>query len=103
MMKERNLKLILFAIALIANTSLHAQDAGIAAVTQVSADIAKYIPVVQKLIFAIAGVVALGGAISVFIKMNNEDQDVKKSIMMVVGACIFLVAAGTALPAFFGL
>jgi len=24
--------------------------------------------------------------------MNNEEQDVKKKIMMVVGACIFLIA-----------
>ena len=35
-------------------------------------------------------------------KMNNEEQDVKKSIMMIVGACIFLVAAAQALPLFFG-
>ena len=40
----------------------------------------------------IAGVVAIVGAISVYIAMNNEEQDVKKKIMMVVGACIFLIA-----------
>ena len=34
--------------------------------------------------------------------VNNEEQDVKKSIMMIVGACIFLVAAAQALPLFFG-
>ena len=53
--------------------------------------------------YAIAGVVAIVGAISVYIKMNNEEQDVKKSIMMIVGACIFLVAAAQALPLFFGI
>ena len=37
------------------------------------------------------------------ISMNNDEQDVKKKIMMVVGACIFLVAAAQALPLFFGL
>jgi len=37
------------------------------------------------------------------IAMNNEEQDVKKKIMMVVGACIFLIAAAQALPMFFGL
>lgn len=36
------------------------------------------------------------------IAMNNEEQDVKKKIMMIVGACIFLVAAAQALPLFFG-
>ena len=68
-----------------------------------SEEIAKYIPFVVKLCYAIAGVVAVVGAISVYIAMNNEEQDVKKKIMMIVGACIFLVAAAQALPLFFGL
>ena len=66
-------------------------------------EIAKYVPYVVKLCYAIAGIVAVVGAISVYIKMNNEEQDVKKSIMMIVGACIFLVAAAQALPLFFGI
>ncbi|MDC1720083.1 DUF4134 family protein [Phocaeicola vulgatus] len=33
---------------------------------------------------------------------HNEEQDVKKKIMMTVGSCIFLIAAAKALPAFFG-
>lgn len=68
-----------------------------------SEEIAKYVPYVVKLCYAIAGVVAVVGAISVYIAMNNEEQDVKKKIMMVVGACIFLVAAAQALPLFFGI
>ena len=67
-----------------------------------SEEIAKYVPFVVKLCYAIAGVVAVVGAISVYIAMNNEEQDVKKKIMMIVGACIFLVAAAQALPLFFG-
>ena len=35
--------------------------------------------------------------------MNNEEQDVKKKIMLTVGACIFLIAAANALPLFFGI
>ena len=42
-------------------------------------------PIMVKLCYAIAGVVAIVGAISVYIAMNNEEQDVKKKIMMVVG------------------
>ena len=68
-----------------------------------SEEIAKYVPIVVKLCYAIAGVVAVVGAISVYISMNNEEQDVKKKIMMVVGACIFLIAAAQALPLFFGI
>jgi len=77
--------------------------AGTTALGQVTTEIAKYIPYVVKLCYAIAGVVAVVGAISVYISMNNEEQDIKKKIMMVVGACIFLIAAAQALPMFFGL
>ena len=77
-------------------------SAGTTALTTVTEEIAKYVPIVVKLCYAIAGVVAVVGAISVYIAMNNEEQDVKKKIMMIVGACIFLVAAAQALPLFFG-
>ena len=76
--------------------------AGTTALTTVTEEIAKYVPIVVKLCYAIAGVVAVVGAISVYIAMNNEEQVVKKKIMMIVGACIFLVAAAQALPLFFG-
>ena len=71
------------------------------AFTQVTTQLTGYIPLVRSLCYALAGVVAIVGAISVYIKMNNEEQDVKKSIMMIVGACIFLIAAAEALPMFF--
>ena len=35
--------------------------------------------------------------------VTSNQQDFKKSIMMIVGACIFLVAAAQALPLFFGI
>lgn len=76
---------------------------GVGAIDKVAGQIEAYLPSVRGLLYAIAGVVALTGAISVYIKMNNEEQDVKKSIMLVIGACIFLVAAAEALPLFFGL
>ena len=54
--------------------------AGTTALTTVTEEIAKYVPIVVKLCYAIAGVVAVVGAISVYIAMNNEEQDVKKKI-----------------------
>ena len=86
-----------------AQTNAGDYSAGTNALGTVSVEIAKYVPVVVKLCYAIAGVVAVVGAISVYIKMNNEEQDVKKSIMMIVGACVFLIAAAQALPLFFGM
>ena len=91
------------AMATYAQNSAGDYTAGTNALATVTEEIAKYVPFVVKLCYAIAGVVAVVGAISVYIAMNNEEQDVKKKIMMVVGACIFLVAAAQALPLFFGI
>ncbi|EEX47006.1 DUF4134 domain-containing protein [Bacteroides finegoldii] len=88
--------------AAMAQNSAGDYSAGTTALATVTEEIAKYVPFVVKLCYAIAGVVAIVGAISVYIAMNNEEQDVKKKIMMVVGACIFLIAAAQALPMFFG-
>ena len=56
--------------------------AGTTALSEVTTQIAKYIPYVVKLVYAIAGVVAVVGAISVYIKMNNEEQDVKNILVL---------------------
>lgn len=56
--------------------------AGTSALSTVTEEIAKYIPFVVKLCYAIAGVVAVVGAISVYIKMNNEEQDVKNILVL---------------------
>ena len=89
--------------ALMAQNTAGDYTAGTNALTTVAEEIATYVPIMVKLCYAIAGVVAIVGAISVYIAMNNEEQDVKKKIMMVVGACIFLIAAAQALPLFFGI
>ena len=78
-------------------------DAGTSALEGVASELVKYVPYVVNLCYALAGIVAIVGAISVYIAMNNEEQDVKKKIMMTVGACIFLIAAANALPLFFGI
>ena len=85
-------------------TIADAQDIakGGAAITTAGGQIAQYITPVKNLMYAIAAVVAVVGAFSVYFKMQNGDQDVKKSIMMTVGGCIALLAMATALPAIFG-
>lgn len=68
--------------AMMAQTTAGDYSAGTAALTQVSEEIAKYVPIVVKLCYAIAGVVAVVGAISVYIAMNNEEQDVKNILAL---------------------
>ena len=102
--RMKTLAMLLFCgtLATYAQNAAGDYTAGTDALATVTEEIAKYVPFVVKLCYAIAGVVAVVGAISVYIAMNNEEQDVKKKIMMIVGACIFLVAAAQALPLFFG-
>ena len=102
-MKMLAMLLLCGTVATFAQSAAGDYTAGTNALSTVTEEIAKYVPFVVKLCYAIAGIVAVVGAISVYIAMNNEEQDVKKKIMMVVGACIFLVAAAQALPLFFGL
>lgn len=45
-------------------------EAGTTALSTVTEEIAKYVPIVVKLCYAIAGVVAVVGAISVYIAMS---------------------------------
>ena len=94
--------LFVFTLGMFAQNTAGDYSAGTKALGTVTTEIAKYVPVVVKLCYAIAGVVAVVGAISIYIAMNNEENDIKKKIMMTVGACIFLVAAAQALPLFFG-
>ena len=101
-LKTMALMLAIGTTATFAQNAAGDYTAGTTALSEVTTQIAKYIPYVVKLVYAIAGVVAVVGAISVYIKMNNEEQDVKKKIMMIVGECIFLVSAAQALPLFFG-
>lgn len=94
--------LFVFTLGMFAQDAAGNFSAGTKALTKATEEIAKYVPIVVKLCYAIAGVVAVVGAITVYIAMNNEENDIKKKIMMVVGACIFLIAAAQALPLFFG-
>lgn len=52
--------------------------------------------------YAVAGIVAVIASLQIYIKMNIGEEGIKKEIMMVVGACLFIIGASVVLPAFFG-
>lgn len=68
--------------AVMAQNSAGDYSAGTTALATVTEEIAKYVPIVVKLCYAIADVVAIVGAISVYIAMNNEEQDVKNILVL---------------------
>ncbi|MCI6160229.1 MAG: DUF4134 domain-containing protein [Prevotella sp.] len=74
--------LLVGTAACLAQNTAGNYEAGTTALITVSEEIAKYVPIVVKLCYAIAGVVAVVGAISVYIAMNNEEQDVKNILVL---------------------
>lgn len=46
-----------------------------------------------KLCYAIAGVIAVVGAVETYVRMNNEDEHVKWHIITVVIVCLALFTA----------
>lgn len=54
------------------------------------------------LCYAVAGIVVIVSALQIYIKMNTGEEGVQKNIMMLVGACLFLIGATIVFPAFFG-
>ena len=81
-MKTLALMLLVGTTAAMAQNAAGDYSAGTTALTTVTEEIAKYVPFVVKLCYAIAGVVAVVGAISVYIAMNNEEQDVKNILVL---------------------
>lgn len=81
-MKTMSLMLAVGTTAAFAQNAAGDYSAGTTALGTVTTEIAKYIPYVVKLCYAIAGIVAVVGAISVYIKMNNEEQDVKNILVL---------------------
>lgn len=76
------LMLLVGGTAAFAQSGAGDYTAGTSALTTVAEEIAKYVPIVVKLCYAIAGVVAIVGAISVYISMNNDEQDVKNILVL---------------------
>lgn len=52
--------------------------------------------------YAIAAVFAVVSALQIYIKMNTGEDGITKSIVTLVGACLFIIGASIVFPAFFG-
>lgn len=52
--------------------------------------------------YAIASVLVVVAALQIYIKMNTGEDGVVKSIVSLIGACLFIIGASIVFPAFFG-
>lgn len=88
-------------MALFCAISTYAQSKGAGGFTKATTEISSYQTPVANLMKAIAAVIVLVGAFNVYFKMQNGDQDVKKTIMLTIGGCVAFIAMSEALPLFF--
>ena len=95
-------KAVLAVVAMtVATGNAMAASKGAAGFTKATQEVSSYQTPVSNLMKAIAAVIVLVGAFNVYFKMQNGDQDVKKTIMMTIGGCIAFIALSEALPLFF--
>ena len=57
---------------------------------------------VLYLTYAVAAVMVIISALQIYIKMNTGEEGVTKSIVTLIGACLFMIGASILFPAFFG-
>ena len=79
----------------------YASSKGAGGFTKATTEIQSYETPVANLMKAIAAVIVLVGSFNVYFKMQNGDQDVKKTVMMTIGGCVAFIAMSEALPMFF--
>ena len=96
--KKMAMFVVMFMLAVI---DTWASSTGAGGFTKATTEISSYQTPVANLMKAIAAVIVLVGAFNVYFKMQNGDQDVKKTIMMTIGGCVAFIAMSEALPLFF--
>lgn len=96
-----SLQFLLVTCLMLVSGMAFAQATGAAGFEKATQTISGYQIEVSKLMKAIAAVIAIVGAFNVYFKMQNGDQDVKKTIMLTIGGCIAFVALSEMLPLFF--
>ena len=55
-----------------------------------------------QLLYAIAAVLSIYSATSIYIKLQAGEEGFTKSVMELVGSCLFMIGATIVMPAFFG-
>lgn len=56
----------------------------------------------MDLLFAIAGIVVVISALQIYLKINNHEGDITKSILYLFGGMLFMIFISLVAPAIFG-
>jgi len=97
-------KVLTLAIALSSSIAASAQAGDLnQGITQARDQITGSFDAIETLVYAIAAILALVGAIRVYGKFVSGDPDTAKAAMGWFGAAIFLIVATFAIKSFFGI
>lgn len=77
-------------------------DSGLSGLEDASQGVSSFIPVVQGICYAIAAIIAIVGAVSVYLSMHNNQGQTTKRIGMTIGSALCFVCLALSLPQFFG-
>lgn len=77
-------------------------DSGLSGLSDAADGVGSYLPYVQGVCYVIAAVIAVAGAMSIYLSMQTNPSQIRKRMMMTVGSCMCCVLMATALPQFFG-
>jgi len=101
--KKNKRALSMTAVLLLVTTAaVLAQDRDASAgITKAEEQVKGYFDVGTQLVYGIGAVAGLIGAVKVYNKWNQGDQDTSKVAASWFGSCIFLVVVATVLRAFF--
>ena len=78
-----------------------AQGNGMQGINDATKLVLGYFEPLTKLIYGVAAITGLIGGIRTYQKFSSGDPDTSKTAASWVGACIFMIVAGTILKSFF--
>lgn len=79
----------------------YAQD-GVAGINEANQKVRSYFAAGTNLMYGVGALLGLIGAVKVYSKWNNGDQDTSKVAAAWFGSCVFLVVVATVIQSFFG-
>ena len=77
-------------------------DSGLSGLSDAADGVGSYLPYVQGVCYVIASIIAVAGAMSIYLSMQTNPNQISKRMVMTVGSCMCFVCMATALPQFFG-
>ena len=105
----RRLVMLLFGLLTVANVdAVTVSNGGVnysltaQALAEMTEEVVLTMGYVVGLLYAVASLLAIYNATVIYIKMQTGEEGFTKSVLMLLGAILFLIGATIVMPAFFG-